>query len=267
MGLPRYAEVHLPLLKLIYNQRIHCIKEAEQLLAKYFNLNDMEINERVGSGGRKFHVQVNFSFKLLKEAGLILNKIKPYKATDSARKLIKSNPKRITRSYLNYLIKTSKQKKLEDDKALKSQMQIEINLEKILKMNETEFEYFSAFVLSKKYNLDYFIDVEITPPNNDGGIDGILHIGKTPESKIYIQAKKKRKKYSIGEQLLRDFTGAMIVRKGRIGYFVTTSSFTEPAVTFVEKLKDQEMNITLIDGQKLVELFLKYELEKEIILE
>ena len=90
MALPRYDEIHLPLLKLFLskNRRIYSLKEAVKILAKEFGLTHEELNIRVPSGGRKFYSQVSFSLMLLTRAGLIFKDVKPFRATDKARRII-----------------------------------------------------------------------------------------------------------------------------------------------------------------------------------
>ncbi|PFJ81437.1 hypothetical protein COI95_08705 [Bacillus cereus] len=261
MGLPSmYDDVHLPLLTLVDMCPIKSLKEAVEVLSHFFGLTDEELNERVKSGGKKFYSQVSFSMKRLIEAGLVFKGIKPFRTTDNARKLLARKPNKITNHDLNILIKRKPTIKLQ-------KQDFDEYLEKLRNINETEFEHFSGLVLSKIYNVDFVKQVEITPPCNDGGIDGIVHLGE--ESKIYFESKTKGIYYSVGEPLLRNFTGALVVRNGRSGYYFTTTRFTSEAIRFVEALKkaDVKVNITLIDGHKLVELIFKYGLQGKLELD
>ncbi|MED3831936.1 restriction endonuclease [Peribacillus frigoritolerans] len=269
MALPSYDEIHLPLLKLILNNSVNRLKEAVEILAKEFGLTDEELNERVPSGGRKFYYQVSFSLMLLTRAGLIFKGIKPFRTTDSARKVIAQNPNKITKRCLDDLAndrqvkKIKKEKDLEEKRLLNSYNEY---LQKLKGINETYFEHVTGLVLSRVYNIDFISNVEITPPNNDGGIDGIIHLGEGEESKVYFEAKRKKDR-PIPSSFLRDFTGALVARKATTGYYVTTTRYTNEAIRFVEKLRDPyiNINITLIDGHKLVELIFKYNLENEVI--
>ena len=80
--------------------------------------------------------------------------------------------------------------------------------------------------------------------SGDEGIDGILVKGK---NKIVIQCKKQKSK--VGQPALRDFLGAMKHANCSEGIFITISSFSDPAKSFVK-----EKNIKLIDGQRIIEL-------------
>ena len=139
-------------------------------------------------------------------------------------------------------------------------------MQKLKEVNETYFERVSGLVLSKVCNTDFSSNVEITSPNNDGGIDGIIHLGEGEESKVYFEAKCYTNG-SIGRKLVQQFSGALDPYDGIRGYYVTTVKFTDRAEKYVEKLKKVKRykDITLIDGHKLVELIFKYKLENEII--
>ncbi|PEV93976.1 hypothetical protein CN442_00775 [Bacillus thuringiensis] len=261
MGFPKmYDDVHLPFLHLVHKYPIKSVKEAVGILAHYFNLTNEELNERVNCGRKKFYSMVSFSLKRLMDAGLIFREVKPFRATDKARKLLARKPNKITNHDLNVLIKRKPTVKLQ-------KQEYDEYLEKIRNINETEFEHLSGLVLSKIYNVDFVKQVEITPPCNDGGIDGIVHLGE--ESKIYFESKIKGIYYSVGEPLLRNFTGALVIRNGRTGYYFITTRFTSEAIRFVEALKiaDVKVNITLIDGHKLVELIFKYGLQGKLELD
>ncbi|PFF29052.1 hypothetical protein CN327_26670 [Bacillus cereus] len=268
MGLPSmYDDVHLPLLTLVDTYPIKSLKEVVEVLVHFFGLTDEERNERVKSGGRKFYSQVSFSMKRLIEAGLVFKGVKPFRTTDNARKLLAKKPKKITNHDIKELIKQRQFLKAQREKELEQQLilkKYEKYLQKLKKVHHTYFEEICGVVLSRMYNVDFSKCVEITAPSNDGGIDGIVYLGE--ESKIYFESKIKGIYYSVGEPLLRNFTGALVVRNGRTGYYFTTTRFTSEAIRFVEALKiaDVKVNITLIDGHKLVELIFKYGLQGKL---
>lgn len=91
----------------------------------------------------------------------------------------------------------------------------------------------------------------------DGGIDGIINEDALGLDKIYIQAKRYSPSRTVGYDDITAFGGAML--KGiKKGVFITTSSFTKKARNYV--LEQNEKNISLIDGEMLVDLMVKYEI-------
>lgn len=94
----------------------------------------------------------------------------------------------------------------------------------------------------------------VTGRSHDGGIDGIISEDKLGLDLIYIQAKRYDPANRVGRKELQAFIGAMEhVRKG---VFITTSSFTKEAISFIEK--QQQKSIKLIDGTLLADLLVKY---------
>lgn len=265
MSLPRYDEIHLPLLKLIHGKHIHTLKDAVEILAKEFGLTQEEQNERVNSGRLKFYSQVSFSKMLLARAGLIFNNVIPLRATDKANQLLKQNPLKITKRFLDDLATAKKKAKIQKEEEIAKETLLNSHDKYLTKIKSnvspSEFEQITGLILSKVYNVDFTKSVEITHPSNDFGIDGIVHVGDCEESKVYFQSKC-FSSGSIGAPSIQQFVGALEGIYGTKGYFVTTSKFSPKAYKYVNRLKGKE--ITLIDGHKLVELIFKYKLEDKI---
>lgn len=102
-----------------------------------------------------------------------------------------------------------------------------------------------------------FQQVEVTGKTNDKGIDGIglLEINHLVSFKVLFQCK--RYKEAVTPTQVRDFRGAMQGRADK-GIIITTGYFTKEARS--EAIRDGVPPIELVDGEKLVELFEKFEL-------
>lgn len=90
--------------------------------------------------------------------------------------------------------------------------------------------------------------------SGDGGIDGIIKEDVLGFDKIYVQAK--RWSNAIGSKEIRDFVGAMQIQNATKGLFVTTSKYTKSAIQSLSNANNT--NIVLVDGIKLAELMIKY---------
>jgi len=90
--------------------------------------------------------------------------------------------------------------------------------------------------------------------SGDNGIDGIINEDKLGLDVIYVQAK--RHEQPISEPQVRDFSGALDGKSATKGVFITTSSFTKPADEYVARIGNKK--IILIDGQRLAELMIEY---------
>lgn len=119
--------------------------------------------------------------------------------------------------------------------------------------------FFEHLVMDLLLGMGYGADKTsgvITGRSHDGGIDGIISEDKLGLDLIYIQAKRYDPTNKIGRKEIQAFIGAM--ENVNKGVFITTSSFTKDALTFIGK--QQQKNIKLIDGSLLTDLLVKYEI-------
>ncbi|MDO4554487.1 MAG: restriction endonuclease [Lachnospiraceae bacterium] len=106
----------------------------------------------------------------------------------------------------------------------------------------------------------------VTPASNDGGIDGVIKTDPLGFNPIFIQAKRYAVDHSVGRPEIQSFAGALgsVTR----GAFITTSHFSTGAIEFARNYPHSD--IVLIDGKKLTELMIQYNLgvstEREILI-
>lgn len=96
----------------------------------------------------------------------------------------------------------------------------------------------------------------VTSRSHDGGIDGLVTTDELGFRPIYTQAKRYAKDNTVGRPMLQSFVGAL--NGARNGVFITTSSFTKDAVAYAQSYPNA--TLSLIDGQRLAELMIKYNL-------
>lgn len=90
--------------------------------------------------------------------------------------------------------------------------------------------------------------------SGDDGVDGVIDQDPLGVDQIYIQAKRYAAGNSIGAGAIRDFFGALSLKKVQKGIFVTTSTFSPSAIQTARDL----MRIVLIDGDQLAKLMIRY---------
>jgi len=121
-------------------------------------------------------------------------------------------------------------------------------------MNQSA-DFFESLVVDLMRAMGYG-DGFVTKSSNDGGIDGIIHEDKLGFNLIYIQAKRWKSDMTITKPEIQKFAGAMMgPPKIEKGLFITTAKFSPGARQFAEA-----QHIILVDGQKLTELMIEYEL-------
>jgi len=91
--------------------------------------------------------------------------------------------------------------------------------------------------------------------SGDDGIDGVIDQDPLGVDQIYIQAKRYQAANSIGAGAVRDFFGALSLKRATKGIFVTTSSFSQPAIETARSLGSRNV---LIDGKHLARLLIHY---------
>ncbi len=99
-------------------------------------------------------------------------------------------------------------------------------LERVLANTTTEFLERLVLKLLKKMGYGGFSEdsAQHTGRSGDGGIDGIIHEDALGLDPIYLQAK--RYKGSVPDNEVRDFIGALAIRGGRKGVFITDWALT-----------------------------------------
>ncbi|HDZ9156190.1 TPA: restriction endonuclease [Vibrio cholerae] len=91
--------------------------------------------------------------------------------------------------------------------------------------------------------------------SGDNGVDGVINQDPLGVDQVYIQAKRYADGNNISASDIRDFFGALNLKKAQKGIFITTSDFTTSAV---QTAKDLGMRIVLINGKELAKLMLRY---------
>ena len=97
---------------------------------------------------------------------------------------------------------------------------------------------------------------KVTSRSHDGGIDGLVTTDELGFRPIYTQAKRYSKDNTVGRPMLQSFVGAL--NGARSGVFITTSTFTKDAIAYAQSYPNA--TISLIDGRRLAELMIKYNL-------
>lgn len=90
--------------------------------------------------------------------------------------------------------------------------------------------------------------------SSDEGIDGVIKEYTLGLSHIYLQAKR-WKDSTVGRPVVASFYGTMEAFRASKGVMITTSTFSEEARRFTEKVPNK---LVLIDGKALVQLMLEY---------
>jgi restriction system protein len=272
--IPDFQSIMLPLLEIIGDKKEHTIQEIRDSLAKYFNLTEEEKSELLSkSKQQRFNNRVGWARTYLKKAELLVYTQKVYfKITDRGLTVLQEKPSKINVKYLKRFpeflefnkplkkIDQLKSKEIEsilEEKTPEELLEIgyEKYQEKLLsdlleKVKQCSPEFFERLVVELLVGMGYggsFEDAgKAVGKSGDEGIDGIIKEDKLGLDVIYLQAKKWAN--PVGSPEIQKFTGALLGKKAKKGIFITTSTFSESAITYARNIENK---IILIDGEQL----------------
>ncbi|MCL2015091.1 MAG: restriction endonuclease [Defluviitaleaceae bacterium] len=295
MAMPNFQEIMLPVLKFLSNGETHSFRKVLEHVEIFFALTEQDKQSRVPSGlQRTIYNRTSWAVTYLRKANLIVTHGKRgnYKITAEGQKLLSQNPPNITtktlKNYENFQKTAAKAAAEPDNKSdnkpvsefedsanleetgktpqeimglLAEQLNLQLAqdlLEEICANTPTFFEKLVVDLLLKMGYGGLEGSGEVTKKTGDGGIDGIIKQDELGLEMIYIQAKKWDKSTKISAPEVQKFVGALAGEKAAKGVFITTSSFSKPAIDFAESL--QSNKIILVDGLMLAKFMIKHNL-------
>jgi restriction system protein len=92
--------------------------------------------------------------------------------------------------------------------------------------------------------------------SGDGSVDGVIDEDRLGLDRIYVQAKRYASHVGVGRPEIQGFVGSLVGLGATKGVFVTTSSFSTPAVEYVRHLPQR---VILIDGERLAALLVEHD--------
>ena len=281
MAVPMFFEFFKPFLSAINDGQVHSLKDVRERVANDLKLSKEDIEEMLPSNKqRRFDNRIAWSRTYLDRAGLIETVDRgKYKITLEGMKALSSNEK-IDRHYLEKFESYKSFKSLRHDRELNYNqandivspeeelenafMQISSSLEEdlLLEVKKLDPKDFEKVVLKLLLKMGYGSDIDgaaqLTPITNDEGIDGIIKEDILGFDNVYIQAKRWKEDTVIGRTEIQKFVGALQGKQAQKGIFITTSRFADTAKDFIKLLSN--VKVVLIDGKKLSELMVKYNL-------
>ncbi len=280
MSIPDYQSLMLPMLKLLADGRERSLADVIAQLEDQFRLTEEERKQLLPSGQKlTFHDRASWARTYLKHAGLVEVPHRGWiRITARGRDVLRENPERIDIKFLERYeefrsfrlrrrengtggkeqpVEKGTPKELMDQAYEMWRRSLAADLlDQVKKVPPVLFEQIVVRLLA---NMGYGgSDKEAARAvggSGDGGIDGVINEDPLGLDVIYVQAK--RWDGPVGRPEVQKFAGALEGHRARKGVFVTTSTFTPDAVDYAQRLSSK---IVLIDGQRLVDLMIEYDL-------
>ncbi|MBR6012366.1 MAG: restriction endonuclease [Selenomonadaceae bacterium] len=282
MSIPKYDEFYNIILEFLSDEKIHKIKDCREYIIKVMNFSEEEIKELLPvSKLPKLNNRIGWGIAYLKNAEMLSKPKRGYiKITDAGKNLLKKNIT-VTNKILsgNYLLENLfdvpndlfdvpneeyNQNSLNEESTpeeiferVYQEINFELSDEILSIISSMSPKFFERLVIILVEKMGYGTGT-VTPYVKDEGLDGIVYGDKLGFERIGIQAKLWNRDKTISRPEVQKFYGALAnystIGKIDKGLFVTTAKFSPQAKKYAD-----EQHIVLIDGKRLAELMIEFE--------
>lgn len=269
--IPKQSEVHFPLLKLCAERDTMTFSEAFRLLRGYFEVTEEEFEERVPSGGRRFHDRIRWARTYLVGAGLLEGVSRGvFKITELGRRALASGEG--INEYIRMLSSSSVEESessmqnfeaagdgTPDEilRAAHNEITAALASELLEEVLSSSSAFFERLIVKLLLAMDYGGGFEgagrTLGRSGDGGVDGVIDRDALGIDQIYMQAKRYAADNLIQPKHIREFRGAMELKQTKKGVFFATSEFTKQA-----RQEAEQIGIRLVNGKELADLMIRY---------
>ncbi len=283
MAVPRFDEFLYPFLLQLKDKKV-TTNEMRQLLTNHFGLTeeDLAIKTR-NNTSTQFSDRFGWARQYLRRAGMLtIPKKGEYKITARGAEFLKNHKKLEVADLMEYpefltfangtgngksaqvskgptMMETVDITPDEQLEGAYKQINDKLADELLAKVKEQSPQFFEHLVLDLLLKMGYGDPTDesatVTPYSHDDGIDGIIPQDKLGLDMIYFQAKRYTPGNVIGKPMLQSFVGALDEKNAMKGVFITTSSYTNEALKYINKTSKK---IVLIDGEKLARYMIEY---------
>lgn len=281
--IPDYQSLMLPVLQSAEKGAVQT-KDVIVRLAEQFGLSPEERAELLPSGKqRTFDNRVHWAKSYLKQAGLLnYPERSVFVATGEGRKVLAQSPDRIDNKFLEQFVAfqefrsrkggssgsdvtpldlAEEQDATPDEilRAAHSEINSALAADLLERVRAASPQFFENLIVDLLLAMGYGGTSEDAARalgrSGDNGVDGVVDQDPLGVDQIYVQAKRYAEGNNISAGDIRDFFGALSLKKAQKGIFFTTSSFS-PSAT--QTAKDLGMRIVLIGGSQLTRLMIRY---------
>ncbi len=281
--IPDYQSLMRPVLELCAGREVSTA-EAIERLSREFHLTKAALDELLPSGKQTiFANRVHWAKTYLNQAGLIeYTRRGHFRISPAGEKILDSNSKidsRLLRQFPSFVEFQSRRRKHDpspSDLAAEDKAESQATPDEVIRSSYERVNVALAFeLLDRVINADpAFFEMVIVDlllamgyggasdengrtlgRSGDDGVDGVIDQDALGIDQIYLQAKRYRAGNNISAGAIRDFHGALSLKRAQKGIFVTTSAFSEAAIRTAHEIGSR---IVLIDGPQLSRLMIRY---------
>lgn len=282
--IPDYQTLMLPVLESTEQGEV-ITSDVIEALAEKFQLTQEERQQLLPSGKQStFSNRVHWAKGYLKQAGLLKYPARShFIITDEGKKVLAGKPKKIDSKFLEQFEAFQEFRSRKGTQSGKESSDIEnvlsndtatpdellrsahkaiddaLAAEILDRIREASPQFFEELIVDLLLAMGYGGTSEnagkAIGKSGDGGIDGVIDQDPLGVDQIYVQAKRYAEGNKIGAGAIRDFFGALNLKKAQKGIFFTSSSFSSSAI---QTANDLGSRIVLINGIHLAKLMMRY---------
>lgn len=246
-------------------------RNAIETVASKITLTEHEAGE-YEIGGRRFDKILRFITVDAVKAGWMIKSKGIWSITDAGIEALKTYPKpeelyrEASRLYWKW--RRSKPDKIEPEEETEDERDSTITFEEAEEQAWKEIQSYldnidpydlQELVASLLEAMGYHVNW-VAPRGKDAGLDIIAYTDPLGTKQPRIKVQVKRRKDTIGVEELRSFLA--LINEEDVGIFVTTGGFSKDATDLARQ--QERRRITLIDPQKLVDLWIEYQEKVDI---
>ncbi|MET7517648.1 restriction endonuclease [Streptomyces sp. NPDC005480] len=280
VAVPKFYEFMLPILRQLTDGEPRHWRELRDKCVAEFGLSEEDQVEATPGGQPRLDNRVLWANTYLFQAGLVHRPLRgQVQISDRGQEVLRNPPSMIDLEYLErfpeyqeFRSRTRKQDgdepaadvgvseqvtPLESMSAAVAQSTAALQGELLRRILAQPPEFLEHLVLKLLTAMGYGGQagaVEHRGRSHDGGIDGIIRQDPLGIDRVYLQAKRYTDT-SVGRPSMQAFVGALHGVQADRGVFITTSTFSQEARDYVERIPNR---IILIDGSRLTELMALY---------
>lgn len=282
--IPDYQTLMLPVLKSC-EQGEMVTSDVVDTLAVDYQLTKEEQEQLLPSGKQTtFSNRIHWAKGYLKQAGLLTYPSRNrFLLTEAGKKVLSDNPEKIDTKFLmqfesfqefrsrkgtqSETIDSGDKKELSSDEATPDELLRSshkaigdaLAADLLGRVRDASPQFFEELIVELLIGMGYGGTSEnagkAIGKSGDDGVDGVIDQDPLGVDQIYIQAKRYAEGNNIGSGAIRDFFGALNLKKAQKGIFFTSSAFTSSAI---QTANDLGVRIVLIDGLRLARLMIRY---------
>jgi restriction system protein len=275
MTIPDYQTLMRPVLEILADGQERTNSELRESVAARFKLTDADLREMVPSGQKPlFNDRLSWATSYLTQAGAITRvKRGVYRGNSRGFELLQQNSRRVDVNVLEqfpeiqaFRARTSGDKsrpkpadgdapdEATPEESLESafhNLRSAIEADLLQQVKAASPAFFERLVVELLVAMGYGGTLkdagQAIGRSGDGGIDGIIKEDRLGLEVIHVQAKRWDDR-TVGRPEIQSFAGSLDGVRAKKGIFITTSTFSGDARTYVDRI---DKRIVLIDGDQL----------------